>query len=206
MGVLAHQGFKLQRNTLQAIISSSVTAPYFDQAINTFLPYLNAEKGTEGDLEFQEYFKKFVSKHYAQMSNKLPYSRYMKDYGKEVVQDQLQELDYSYQSGQWDEVFESGDGSYQEEPGFMTSYAKNKKGLAPERPETTSARKTKTNGEDFANLRKDIECPTGSKGKGLQPEPPKGKVINPTPPAAKPKPNNPKSSKIPSKFNKNNIK
>lgn len=166
MGVLAHQGFKLQRNTLQAIISSSITAPYFDQAINTFLPYLNAEKGTEEDTKFKEYFSKFVKKHYEQISNKVPYSRYMKDYGRQVTQNQLAEVDYSYQSGQWDEVFEEGEESFQEEPGFMTEFAKKKKEeVKPVLKAAKPGKLTVSLGEDVSDLRskEDLECKTGSK-------------------------------------------
>lgn len=129
MGVMAHQGFKLQRNTLQSIISASTSAPYFDQAINTFLPYLNAEKGTEEYEQTQAYFSKFLKNHYEQLTNKLPNSPYMKNYGREEASKQAVETDVTYQEGSYDDVSEDeGDVFYeQEEPAFMKSFAEKAK-------------------------------------------------------------------------------
>lgn len=171
MGVLAYQGFKLQRNTLQSVISASITAPYFDNAINTFLPYLNSEKGSEKNKELKNYFKKFFKRHYEQMTNKLPNSPYMKDYGKAEAEKQLVDTDYSYQAGSADDIYEYD--YTQEGPEFMESFAAQAKPTTPTTPTVTQEAKPgklklkaiETPGESVSNLRenKDLECATPKK-------------------------------------------
>lgn len=81
MGVMAHQGFKLQRNTLQSIISAGVSAKYFNNAIETFLPYLNSPKESEGYKELIKYFTAFVTNHYEQISGRRASSVFIKNFG-----------------------------------------------------------------------------------------------------------------------------
>lgn len=83
MGVMAHQGFKLQRNTLQSIISASVSAKYFNNAIETFLPYLNSSEESEFYEELTEYLDNFEINHYEQLSGRRPFSVYIKNFGME---------------------------------------------------------------------------------------------------------------------------
>jgi hypothetical protein len=90
MGVMAHQGFKLQRNTLQSIISASISAPYFNNAIQNFLPYINAEKNTDNDKKFQEYIISFLENEYDQLERKKVSSLYIKNFGLDQVNNVLQ--------------------------------------------------------------------------------------------------------------------
>jgi hypothetical protein len=165
MGVMAHQGFKLQRNTLQSIISASISAPYFNNAIQNFLPYLNAEKGTENYEKFQKYFKEFAVNYFAELSKTTPSSPFIKNFGLQQVKGNSQstvekeEEDYSdFASIPESELYT------QEEPEFMKAVISKEASIAKEQAPTKKLKLNRnlTPGESLSSESKndDVVCNT----------------------------------------------
>lgn len=172
MGVMVHQGFKLQRNTLQSIISASISAPYFNNAIQNFLPYLNAEEGTENHEVLQKQFEYFEDNHYEGLSGDT-YSPYIKNFGIEQAKLAAQaepQKDFEDEDGTIDDSEDSPFIDYipesemytQAQPAFMENVGKKEKSKKKSKEKAAPVKKLKlsdaTLGENLENKKNTLKC------------------------------------------------